>query len=74
MKVDISLGAGTSIAQGCFIEMFTTILLCLTVVMLAAVKHKATFLAPLGIGMALFVGHLCSKSFDAVFLIVKAYH
>ncbi|KEF60668.1 aquaporin rerated protein, other eukaryote [Exophiala aquamarina CBS 119918] len=63
MKVDISLGAGTSISQGCFIEMFTTFLLCLTVVMLAAVKHKATFLAPLGIGMALFVGHLCSVEF-----------
>ena len=61
MMVDLKLGGGTSIAQGCFIEMFTTILLVFTVVMLAAVKHKATYLAPIGIGMALFVGHLCSK-------------
>jgi len=28
--------------------------------MLAAVKHRGTFLAPLGIGLALFIGHLCS--------------
>jgi len=26
--------------------------------MLAVEKHKATFLAPVGIGLALFVGHL----------------
>lgn len=62
MNVDLKLGGGTSIAQGCFIEMFTTLLLVFTVIMLAAVKHKATYIAPIGIGMALFVGHLCSKS------------
>ena len=58
LRVDLKLGGGTSISQGVFIEMFTTILLVFTVVMLAAVKHKATFLAPLGIGLALFVDHL----------------
>jgi aquaporin related protein len=61
MRVDLSLGGGTSISQGLFIEMFTTILLVFTVVMLAAVKHKATFLAPLGIGLALFVDHLTGE-------------
>lgn len=61
MRVDLKLGGGTSISQGLFIEMFTTILLVFTVVMLAAVKHKATYLAPLGIGLALFVDHLTGK-------------
>lgn len=61
MAVDVRLGGGTSITQGLFIEMFTTTELVLSVIMLAAVKHKATFLAPLGIGIALFIGHLCSK-------------
>jgi len=60
LPVNVRLGGGTSIAQGLFIEMFTTTLLVLTVIMLAAVKHKATFLAPIGIGIAIFVGHLCS--------------
>ncbi len=63
MHVDLKLGGGTSISQGVFIEMFTTILLVLTVVMLAAVKHKATFLAPIGIGLALFVDHLAGESY-----------
>ena len=63
LNVDLKLGGGTSISQGVFIEMFTTILLVFTVIMLAAVKHKGTFLAPLGIGLALFVDHLAGKSY-----------
>jgi aquaporin related protein len=61
MAVNVRLGGGTSVARGLFIEMFTTTQLAFCVIMLAAVKHKATFLAPLGIGLALFIGHLCSK-------------
>ena len=61
LAVNVRLGGGTSIVQGLFIEMFATYLLVITVIMLAAVKHKSTFLAPIGIGIALFVGHLCSK-------------
>jgi aquaporin rerated protein, other eukaryote len=57
----VRLGGGTSIAQGLFIEMFATAQLVLTVIMLAAVKHRATYLAPLGIGIALFIGNMCSK-------------
>ncbi|KAL8279137.1 hypothetical protein RQP46_008393 [Phenoliferia psychrophenolica] len=49
-----------SAAQGLFIEMFTTTLLCFTVMMTAAEKSKATFLAPVAIGLALFCGHLAS--------------
>ncbi|KAF3918881.1 Aquaporin-5 [Dactylellina cionopaga] len=38
--------------------MFLTAQLIITIFMLAVEKTKATFLAPLGIGGALFVGHL----------------
>ena len=35
--------------------MFLTSLLMLAILLLAAEKHKATFIAPIGIGLALFV-------------------
>lgn len=59
--VNVRLGGGTSVVRGLFIEMFTTTMLVLTVILLAAVKSKATWLAPIGIGIALFIGHLLSK-------------
>ena len=62
LGVNVRLGTGISIARGVFIEMFTTTMLAITVIMLAAIKHRATYLAPIGIGIAIFVGHLCSKS------------
>lgn len=57
-NVRTQLGAGTSVAQGLFIEMFLTSLLMLAILLLAAEKHKATFIAPIGIGLALFVAEL----------------
>jgi aquaporin rerated protein, other eukaryote len=59
--VNVRLGGGTSIVRGLFIEMFTTMMLVMTVIMLAAVKSKSTWLAPIGIGIALFIGHLLSE-------------
>ncbi|KAL8653012.1 MAG: hypothetical protein Q9210_002358 [Variospora velana] len=56
------LTGGTSIAQGLFIEMFLTAELVLTVLFLAAEKSKATFIAPVGIGLALFVAELTGIS------------
>jgi aquaporin related protein len=53
--VNTSLSGGTSIAQGVFIEMFMTAELVFVVLMLAAEKSKSTFIAPIGIGLALFV-------------------
>lgn len=50
-----TLSPGTSIAQGVFIEMFMTTELVFVVLMLAAEKSKDTFIAPVGIGLALFV-------------------
>jgi len=53
-----TLSPQTSIAQGVFIEMFMTAELVFVVLMLAAEKSKDTFLAPIGIGLALFVAML----------------
>ena len=40
------------------IEMFLTAELVFTIFMLAAEKHKGTFIAPVGIGLALFIAEL----------------
>ncbi|KAF2809435.1 aquaporin-like protein [Mytilinidion resinicola] len=63
LNVSTSLGAGTSIAQGVFLEMFLTAQLVFTIFMLAAEKHKATFLAPIGIGLSLFVAEMMGVFF-----------
>jgi aquaporin related protein len=55
LNVSTRLGGGTSISQGLFIEMFLTAQLVLVIIMLAVVKHKSTYLAPVGIGLAFFV-------------------
>lgn len=52
------LGSNCSLAQGFFIEMFCTSLLMFAIYMLAGEKHKATFIAPVGIGLALFLAEL----------------
>ncbi|OCK74358.1 aquaporin-like protein [Lepidopterella palustris CBS 459.81] len=58
LSVEVTLGAGTSIVQGVFIEMFLTAQLVFVVLMLAVEKHRATFMAPIGIGLSLFIAHL----------------
>lgn len=70
LNVRTTLGAGTSKAQGVFIEMFLTAELVFTIFMLAAEKHKGTFIAPIGIGLALFIAELGGMSAPPVF---KAY-
>lgn len=64
-KADVanSLGSNTTHAEGYFIESFTTFLLIFTILFLAVEKHRATFLAPVGIGAALFIGHMISIPF-----------
>lgn len=57
-NVNTILAPGTNVAQGLFIEMFLTAELVFVILMLAAEKSKDTFLAPLGIGLALFVAEL----------------
>jgi aquaporin related protein len=56
--INTTLSPQTSITQGVFIEMFMTAELVFVVLMLAAEKSKDTFLAPIGIGLALFVAIL----------------
>ncbi|MCJ1311150.1 hypothetical protein MMC25_004820 [Agyrium rufum] len=58
-----TLNHGTSIVQGLFIEMFLTFLLVITILMLAVEKSRATFVAPIGIGLALFVAELSGVYF-----------
>lgn len=43
--------------------MFLTAELIFTILMLAAEKHKGTFLAPIGIGLALFIAELAGVYF-----------
>ncbi|CAJ2511626.1 Uu.00g072510.m01.CDS01 [Anthostomella pinea] len=58
LNVRTTLSAGTSLAQGVWIEAFMTAELVFTILMLAKEKHRATFIAPVGIGLALFVAEL----------------
>ena len=63
LAVTTTLGGGTSTVQGLFIEMFLTAQLVFTIFMLAAEHHKATFIAPVGIGLSLFVAELTGVFF-----------
>ena len=62
------LSNSTSITQGVFIEMFLTALLVFTVLMLAAEKHYASFMAPVGIGLALFVAMMAGLPYTGASL------
>jgi aquaporin related protein len=61
LTVRTTLGGGTSPTRGLFIEMFLTAELVFTIFMLAAEKHRGTFIAPIGIGLSLFVAELTGK-------------
>jgi len=56
--VQTALAPGMSSAQGVFFEMFLTAELVFAVLMLAVEKSKDTFMAPIGIGLALFVAEV----------------
>ncbi|QIW96587.1 hypothetical protein AMS68_002105 [Peltaster fructicola] len=58
LNVSTTPSATTSDAQAVIIEMLLTTLLCFTIFMLAAEKHTGNFIAPVGIGLALFVAEL----------------
>ncbi|RMZ69380.1 aquaporin [Pyrenophora seminiperda CCB06] len=63
LSVNTTLSKDTSIVRGFFIETFLTFMLLLTIFMLAAEKHRATFIAPLGIGLSLFIAELAGIYF-----------
>lgn len=58
LNVSTTRSSTTSIAQGVCIEMILTMQLVFTIFMLAAEKHRGTFIAPVGIGLSLFVAEL----------------
>ena len=60
--VQTKLGGDTSVVQGLFIEMILIAELVFTIFMLAAEKHKGTFIAPVGIGLSLFIAELVGVS------------
>lgn len=62
LQVANTLGGGASIAQGLFLEMFLTAQLVLTVYFLAVEKHRGTYLAPIGIGISVFVCHIVATN------------
>ncbi|KAL2157090.1 hypothetical protein VTH06DRAFT_7046 [Thermothelomyces fergusii] len=63
MVVATTLGGGANVAQGLFIEVFLTAQLVFVIIMLAAEKHKSTFLAPVGIGITFFLAELVGAYF-----------
>lgn len=62
LNVSTSLSPTTTIAQGVVIEMLLTSQLVFTIFMLAAEKHVGNFIAPLGIGLSLFIAELTGKA------------
>jgi aquaporin rerated protein, other eukaryote len=62
-NVRTTLGGGASLVQGIFIEAILTAELVFTIFMLAKEKHRATFIAPVGIGLALFIAELVGVQF-----------
>ena len=58
LAVSTTLGGGISVVQGLFLEMFLTAQLVFTIFLLACEKHKSTFIAPVGIGLSLFIAEL----------------
>lgn len=58
LQAENSLGTGISQGQGFVAEMILTAMLMGTILMLAVEKHRGTFMAPLGIGLALLLIHL----------------
>ena len=62
LNVSTELNPTMSLAQGTILEMILTAQLVFTIFMLAAEKHTGTFIAPVGIGLSLFIGELVGKS------------
>lgn len=60
-NINTLLASGVSTAQGLFLEMFFTSMFVFVILMLAVEKSKDTFMAPIGIGLALFVAELSGK-------------
>jgi aquaporin related protein len=62
LNVSTTLTETTTPAQGVIIEMLLTAQLVFTIFMLAAEKHTGNFIAPVGIGLSLFIAELTGES------------
>ena len=63
LAVQTTLSPDTTLVQGFLIEVFLTFQLLVTILLLAGEKHAATFMAPIGIGLSLFISELSGVSF-----------
>lgn len=52
------LGDDISVVRGLFLELFLTAELVFVIFMLAIEKHRATAVAPVGVGLALFIAEM----------------
>ena len=68
LAVSTELNPTMSYAQGTILEMILTMQLVFTIFMLAAEKHTGTFIAPVGIGLSLFIGELVGTSSVLIFI------
>lgn len=66
--VNTAPSPATTAMQAFFIEMLLTVELLLAVLMLAAEKSRATYLAPVGIGLALFVAEIAGINYTGASL------
>lgn len=66
LNTGTALHPDISLAQGTIIEMLLTAQLVFTIFMLAAEKHDATFIAPVGIGLSLFIAEMIGELTSAV--------
>ncbi|EJD54116.1 aquaporin-like protein [Auricularia subglabra TFB-10046 SS5] len=63
LAVNTTPAPGVSTGQAIVIEMLITGALCLAVLLLAVEKHATTPMAPIGVGLTLFAGHLWGVAF-----------
>lgn len=58
LDVSTTLNSRTSVAQGTMLEMLLTLQLVFEIFLLAAEKHAGNFIAPVGIGLSLFIAEM----------------
>lgn len=58
LQAENALSSGATFVQGLFLETLLTSQLVMTVIMLAVEKSRTSFIAPLAIGLAIFIAHL----------------
>ncbi|EKD03454.1 water channel [Trichosporon asahii var. asahii CBS 8904] len=63
LLAETTLGGGASVSRGFFIEFFMTFMLVTSILLLAGFKNRATFIAPLGIGLSFFICEMFSVNY-----------